>query len=33
MIIDPNMAHFGAGYSYLAGSDYGGYFTVDFGGQ
>ncbi len=33
IILDPNMKHVGAGYTYVAGSEYGGYFTVDFGAQ
>jgi uncharacterized protein YkwD len=32
-ILNPKVNHFGAGYTYVAGSDYGGYFTVDFGSQ
>lgn len=31
MILNPNMKDVGAGYTYVAGSEYGGYFTVDFG--
>jgi uncharacterized protein YkwD len=31
VILDPDLVEFGAGYSYVAGSAYGGYFTVDFG--
>ncbi len=30
-ILDPNLDDFGAGYSYVANSEYSGYFTVDFG--
>ena len=30
-ILDPKLEDFGAGYSYVADSEYGGYFTVDFG--
>jgi uncharacterized protein YkwD len=30
-ILDPNVDDFGAGFSYLAGSEYGSYYTVDFG--
>ncbi len=30
-ILDPNVDDFGAGYSYVADSEYGGYFSVDFG--
>jgi uncharacterized protein YkwD len=33
IILDPKMRDVGAGYTYLAGSEYGGYFTVDFGAQ
>lgn len=31
IILDPKMEDIGAGYTYVAGSEYGGYFTVDFG--
>ena len=31
IILDPKMVDAGAGYTYVAGSEYGGYFTVDFG--
>lgn len=30
-ILDPKLSDFGAGYAYLADSEYGSYFTVDFG--
>jgi len=33
IILAPQMEDVGAGYTYVAGSDYGGYFTVDFGAQ
>lgn len=31
IIVDPNMRDVGAAYTYVEGSEYGGYFTVDFG--
>lgn len=31
VILDPKLDDFGAGFSYLAGSEYGSYYTVDFG--
>ncbi len=31
IILDPKMEDVGAGYTYVDGSNYGGYFTVDFG--
>lgn len=31
IILDPSMDDFGVGYTYVVGSAYGGYFTVDFG--
>jgi uncharacterized protein YkwD len=31
-VLDPNATEFGVGYAYFADSDFGGYFTVDFGG-
>ena len=30
-ILDPKVTDFGAGFSYWAGSEYGSYYTVDFG--
>lgn len=33
MMMNPNMRDVGEGYTYVTGSEYGGYFTVDFGVQ